>query len=157
MRAFSLLLLMCLFKVEPCHADIGIIVHEPIGPLGFFTRAGHVSTYLSTICPDGSAVRMRLCRAGEHGGVVSKYTPFSEHEGYDWAIVPFEEYIHGFGDQSLAPLIATPALQRAIQQYQFERLFSTAIEVRDPGVVPSGEWKSTVAARFERAIYVLSV
>jgi len=157
MRAFSFLLLIWLFNAVPCRADIGIIVHEPIGPLGFFTRAGHVSTYLSTICPDGSAVRMRLCHAGEHGGVVSKYTPFSEHEDYDWAIVPFEEYIHGFADENLAPLIATPELQRAIQQYQFGRLFSTAIKITADGALPSGEWKSTLAARFERTIYVLSV
>jgi hypothetical protein len=34
---------------------------------------------------------MRLCLPGESGGVVSKYLPFSEHEDFDWAIVPFEE------------------------------------------------------------------
>jgi hypothetical protein len=104
---------MWLSSAGPCRADIGIIVHEPIGPLGFFTRAGHVSTDLSSIGSDGSAVKMRRCRAGEHRGVVSKYTPFSEHEDYDWAIMPFEEYVHGFGDENLAPLIAAPGLQPA--------------------------------------------
>jgi hypothetical protein len=75
----------------PAHADVGIIVLEPIRALGFFTRVGHAGTYLSNICPDGSPVRMRVCRPGESGGVVSKYAPLSEHEDCDWAIVPFEE------------------------------------------------------------------
>jgi hypothetical protein len=26
---------------------------------------------------------------------VSKYSPLSQHEDYDWAIVPFEEYMYG--------------------------------------------------------------
>jgi hypothetical protein len=68
-----------------------LIVLEPIRALGFFTRVGHAGTYLSNICPDGSPVRMRVCRPGESGGVVSKYAPLSEDEDYDWAIVPFEE------------------------------------------------------------------
>jgi hypothetical protein len=157
MRTVSLLFCICLLTAGPCRADIGIMVHEPIGPLGFFTRAGHVSTYLSNVCPDGSPVRMRLCSAGEHGGVVSKYTPFSEHEDYDWAIVPFEEYLHGFGDDKLAPLIATQALEREIQEHQFGPLFSAAMKGDAEGVLPDGEWKSTVATRFERVIYILSV
>ena len=32
----------------------------------------------------------------------------SENENYDWAIVPFEDYMHGFGSLDLAPLFATP-------------------------------------------------
>ena len=79
----------------PSRADIGVIVLEPIGALGFFTRVGHAGTYFSNICQDGSPVRVRLCVPGESGGVVSKYAPLSEHEDYDWAIVPFEEYMHG--------------------------------------------------------------
>ena len=75
----------------PSRADIGVIVLEPVGALGFFTRVGHAGTYFSNICQDGSPIRMRLCLPGESGGVVSKYSPLSEHEDYDWAIVPFEE------------------------------------------------------------------
>jgi hypothetical protein len=42
-----------------------------------------------------SPIRMRLCLPEESGGVMSKHSPLSDHEGYDWAIVPFEEYLHG--------------------------------------------------------------
>jgi hypothetical protein len=157
MRLALLTVAVLLTAAPQSLADVGVIVHEPIGPLGFFTRAGHVSTYLSNICPDGSPVRMRLCHPGEHGGVISKYTPFSEHEDYDWAIVPFEEYLYGFESPALAPLIATRGLERVIQQYQFGPLFSRGMQTTGDGGLPDGEWKSTLATRFERTMYILSI
>jgi len=141
----------------PSRADIGVVVLEPIGPLGFFTRVGHASTYLSNICPDGSPIRMRLCHPGERGGVVSKYTPFSANADYDWAIVPLEEYLHGFGSPELEPMIATPKLQSAIERHNFDRFFSRALTSATLGEVPDGEWKSTLATRFDRGLYIYSV
>jgi hypothetical protein len=89
--------------------DIGVIVLEPIGALGFFTRVRHAGTYFSNICQDRSPIRMRLGVPGESGGVLSKYSPLSEHEDYDWAIVPFEEYMHGLASADFAPMIGTPS------------------------------------------------
>src|SRR5690349_519304 len=98
---------LMLGAASPSRGEVGVIVLEPVGALGFFTRVGHSGIYFSNICPDGSPVKMRLCVPGEHGGVVSKYSPLSEHEDYDWAIVPFDEYMHGFTTPALAPVIAT--------------------------------------------------
>ncbi len=142
---------------NPSRADIGVIVHEPITPLGFFTRLGHASTYLSNICQDGSPIKMRVCLPGERGGVVSKYTPFSENEDYDWAIVPFEEYLHGFGSPDLAPMIGTRKLQSAIERYNFGPLFSRAVKTTRIGELPEGEWKATLATRFDRNLYIFSI
>jgi hypothetical protein len=99
-----------LAAASPSRADIGVIVLEPISALGFFTRVGHAGTYFSNICQDRSPVKMRLCLPGESGGVVSKYSPLSVNEDYDWAIVPFEEYMHGFGSPGFAPMIGTRKL-----------------------------------------------
>ena len=140
----------------PSRADIGVMVLEPIGALGFFTRVGHAGTYFSNICQDGSPIRMRLCLPGESGGVVSKYSPLSEHEDYDWAIVPFEEYMHGFGSPDFAPMIGTPKLQSAIERYNFGPLFSRALKT-SAGELPDGQWKAALATRFDRTIYILSV
>jgi hypothetical protein len=140
----------------PSRADTGVIVLEPIGALGFFTRVGHAGTYFSNICPDGSPIRMRLCLPGESGGVVSKYSPLSEHENYDWAIVPFEEYMHGLGSADFAPMIGTPKLQGAIERYNFGPLFSSDLKT-SRGELPDGQWKAALATRFDRNIYILSV
>jgi len=148
---------LVLAMANPSRADIGVIVLEPIGALGFFTRVGHAGTYFSNICQDGSPVRMRLCLPGESGGVVSKYSPLSEHEDYDWAIVPFEEYMHGLASPDLAPMIGTPQLQSAIERYNFGPLFSRALKTTSPEELPDGQWKAALATRFDRTIYILSV
>jgi hypothetical protein len=148
---------LVLAMANPSRADIGVIVLEPIGALGFFTRVGHAGTYFSNICQDGSPIRMRLCLPGESGGVVSKYSPLSEHEDYDWAIVPFEEYMHGLASPDFAPMIGTPKLQSAIERYNFGPLFSRALKTTSPEELPDGQWKAALATRFDRTIYILSV
>jgi hypothetical protein len=142
---------------NPSRADIGVIVLEPIGALGFFTRVGHAGTYFSNICQDGSPIKIRLCLPGESGGVVSKYSPLSENEDYDWAIVPFEEYMHGFGSPDFAPMIGTRKLQRAIERYNFGPLFSRALKPTTIGELPDGQWKAALATRFDRNVYIFSV
>jgi len=138
-------------------ADIGVVILEPVKALGYMTRTGHAATYLSNICPDGSPVRMRLCRPGEHGGVVSKYAPISRNGDYDWAIVPFEEFVDGVASPDLAPIIATDRLRHAIQIHDFDPVFSTAIRRLETGELPDGEWKTTLATRFARTLYVFSI
>ena len=151
--AFSVVLAIA----NPVRADIGVIVAEPVSALGFFTRVGHVGTYLSRICPDGSPIRMRACRPGESGGVVIRSAAFSQNEDYDWAIVPFEEYLHGFASPDLAPLIGTPKLQRALEGHDFTAVFSRAMTTTTAGAAPEGQWKAALATRFDRSMYVFSV
>src|SRR5688572_4588756 len=148
---------LMLATANAARADIGVIVHEPVSALGFFTRVGHAGTYLSNICPDGSPIEMRVCLPGESGGVVIRSSTLSENEDYDWAIVPFEEYMHGFASPDLAPLIGTRRLQKAIEHYDFVRLFSRAITTATDGAAPEGQWKAAIATRFDRNIYVFSV
>ena len=154
------LLLVISFVVataNPSGADIGVLVLEPISALGFFTRVGHAGTYFSNICPDGSPIRMRVCLPGENGGVVSKYAPLSDHEDYDWAIVPFEEYLHGFASPDVAPLIGTRKLQSVIERHNFGPLFSRALKATTIGELPDGQWKAALATRFDRNVYLFSV
>jgi hypothetical protein len=155
-RVLFLVLSFVLATANASHADIGVIVLEPISALGFFTRVGHAGTYFSNICQDDTPVRMRLCLPGESGSVISKYSPLSEHEDYDWAIVPFEEYMHGFASPNFAPMIGTRKLQSAIERYNFDPLFSRALKT-SPGELPDGQWKAALATRFDRKIYILSV
>ena len=156
-RPLVFAILFVLAHAVTSRADVGVLIMEPIKSVGYLLRAGHAATYLSNICPDGSPVRMRLCHAGERGSVISKYTPISENTDYDWAIVPFDQFLNGFASASLAPLIATTRLHDAIEAYNFEPLFSGAIHRLDDGTLPDGEWKTTLATRFDRTIYNFSI
>jgi len=155
--ALLLVLSLVFVSAAPARAEIGLIVQEPIGALGFFTRVGHTGVYLSDICPDGSPVRMRLCAPGERGGVLSKYSLFSEYEDYDWAIMPFDEYMHGFGSPDLAPLFGTPGLQRVIEDHDFGELFAQTLKSSSTGRLPEGQWRKALATRFDRTLYIFSV
>lgn len=150
-------IVMVLMSAAPGRAEIGVFVQEPISLLGALTRVGHAATYFSNICPDGSPIRMRLCRPGEGGGVVSKYAPLSEHENFDWAIVPLEAYLHGAESPDLAPLIGTPALQAVLERAAFGPLFSSALTSGADGRLPTGQWKAALATRFDRTLYLFSV
>jgi len=138
-------------------ADVGALILEPIRTLGYLTRAGHAAVYLSNICPDGSPIRLRLCHPGERGGVISKYTPISENDDYDWAIVPFDQFLNGVDSEALAPLIASHQLRESIQAHEFSPLFSSALSLRSDRELPDGEWKTTLATRFDRTIYNFSI
>jgi len=133
------------------------MVLEPVGVIGLLTRAGHSAIYLSNVCPDRSPITLRLCHAGERGGVVSKYTPISENEDYDWAIVPLDQFLNGFESQALAPLIGSRQLAAAIQAYSFGPLFSSVLSGAPGQALPDGEWRATLATRFERGIYNFSI
>jgi hypothetical protein len=122
-------------------ADIGVVVLEPVKAVGYISRAGHVATYLSHICPDDGPSRMRLCRPDEHGGVVSKSTPAGRNGAFDWTIVPFEEFLNGFASEDLAPIIAADRLRDAIQAHNTGAALPAAIR----------------PARFDRTVYVFSI
>jgi hypothetical protein len=139
LRNFFLLFGVFLLLTRAAFADIGIVVLEPITGMGYVTRAGQAATYLSNICPDGSPLRMRLCRPGEHGGVVSKHAS-SRGAGFDWAIVPFDEFLNGVAAPELAPIVATARLREAIRARHGSSPMSTAL-----------------AARFDRTLYVFSI
>lgn len=151
-----LVLGLLLATASAARADIRVIVLERVSALGFFTRVGHAGTYLSNICPDGSPVRMRLCRPGE-GGVVIRSSALSVTEDDDRAIVPFEEYLYGVGSPDLAPLIGTRRLQTALERNASAPMFSRAITTTTDGAIPEGQWKAALATRFDRGIYVFSV
>jgi len=88
---------------------------------------------------------------------VIRSSTLSENEDYDWAIVPFEEYMHGFTSLDLAPLFGTRRLQYALERYDFGPVLGRALSITAAGAVPDGQWKAALATRFDRSIDVFSV
>ncbi len=88
------------------------------------TDAGHSAVYLSNICP-ASPVKLRLCRPGEEGSVVSNYTSFRETGSYEWNIVPLSVFLYGVEDSSDAPLYGNEAALKLLrEQYRKKYLDS---------------------------------
>lgn len=102
-------------------------------------------------------MKLRRCGPGERGGVVSRYSTLSEHEDYDWAIVPVDAYLVGLASPALAPMLGTRKLQAAIERHSFETYFSPALTRSANGTLPDGQWRAALATRFDRRIFVLMV
>ena len=60
--------------------DAALLMEEPYAEFGAFNPTGHAAIYLNHICAE-SPTRLRRCRAGEPGAVISRYHKI---DGYDW-------------------------------------------------------------------------
>ena len=75
MRGFMVLSLV-LFATS-VWADVGVLLGEPYGRGSGYNPTGHISIYLSRVCPD-TPTTLRRCRDGEAGSVISRYNHRSE-------------------------------------------------------------------------------
>jgi hypothetical protein len=102
------LALACLLT-PPAHADAGVVLNESLDTsVARITGSGHSAVYLSRVCPDNSPVKMRLCRPGEQGSILSNYTTLGEDQPYEWNIVPLSVYLYGVEDPSDRPAHRQP-------------------------------------------------
>jgi hypothetical protein len=154
--AFGTLLVCALASCA--FADAGIILNESLDTsVARITGSGHSDVYLSNICPDDSPVKMRLCRPGEQGSVISNYTTLGEDQPYEWNIVPLSVYLYGVEDPSDRPLISSREIKTALEErYREKYLASVCTEARCR-YSNGAEWREMVGATLERSMYMFVV
>lgn len=141
----------------PVKADIGVMLSDPTGDgSSRFTEAGHSSIYLSNVCPV-SPVRLRLCRPGEQGSVISNYSRLGEDKPYEWNIVPLSIFLYGFNDPSERPLVASLLLKRSLEE-QYRRNYLGELCAGPPCSTDLNlNWRDMVATTFIRGMYLFAV
>src|SRR5271163_2196953 len=139
-------------------ADAGVVLNESLDTsVARITGSGHSAVYLSRICPDASPVKMRLCRPGEQGSVLSNYTTLGEDQPYEWNIVPLSVYLYGVEDPGDRPLVSSKAIKAALEErYRDKYLAAICTEERCRSG-KSAEWREMVAATLERSLYMFVV
>ena len=65
-------------------ADAALLMEEPYGQFGAYNPTGHAAIYLNHVCAE-TPTRLRPCRPGEPGAVISRYHKI---DGYDWLAIP---------------------------------------------------------------------
>jgi len=65
-------------------AAVAVLVEQPYGKLNLFNPGGHSAVYLDHVCAE-SPLKLRPCRPGELGMVISRYDGIG---GYDWVAMP---------------------------------------------------------------------
>jgi hypothetical protein len=157
--ACSLLLMLfaCLFS--PCvSADAGIVLNESLDTsVARITGSGHSAIYLSRICPDDSPTKMRLCRPGEQGSVLSNYTTLGEDQPYEWNIVPLSIYLYGVEDPRNRPLVSSKEVKAALEERYREKYLAAICTGKTCLTSNSAEWREMVGATLERSMYMFVV
>src|SRR5437868_12504301 len=91
---------------KSAHAQATLLLEEPYSYDGAFAGTGHAAVYLSRVCAE-SPQRLRRCKPGEWGVVLSRYHNIA---GYDWLAVPLIPYLYAVDKPENIPLFADPKL-----------------------------------------------
>jgi hypothetical protein len=139
-------------------ADAGVVLNESLDTsVARITGSGHSAIYLSRICPDNSPVKMRLCRPGEQGSVLSNYTTLGEDQPYEWNIVPLSIYLYGVEDPSNRPLVSSKAIKAALEERYRKNYLTGICEGERCRTSNTAEWREMVGATLERSMYMFVV
>ncbi len=150
------LLLGALIICPRASADVGVVLEEALdNGASRFTASGHSAVYFSNICADGP-VKLRLCRAGEQGSVITTYENFGESGNYDWNVVPLNIYMYGVADVDRRPLIASAKIKTALED-EYRKKFLAEYCSGPCETNLKANWRSTVGATFNRSVYVFVV
>jgi hypothetical protein len=139
-------------------ADAGVVLNESLDTsVARITGSGHSAIYLSNICPDNSPVKMRLCRPGEEGSVLSNYTTLGEDHPYEWNIVPLSIYLYGVEDPRNRPLVSSKAIKAVLEERYREKYLAQICSSEKCRTSKSAEWREMVGATLERSLWMFVV
>ena len=157
--AVILVVVIAVLSAAPrASADAGVILNESLDTsVARITGSGHSAVYLSRICPDGSPVKMRLCREGEEGSVLSNYTTLGEDSPYEWNIVPLSIYLYGVENPADRPLMSSKEIKAALEERYRQKYLTGICGTRKCLTSNSAEWREMVGATLERSLYMFVV
>jgi hypothetical protein len=139
-------------------ADAGVVLNESLDTsVARITGSGHSAVYLSRICPDNSPVKMRLCRPGEQGSVLSNYTTLGEDQPFEWNIVPLSVYLYGVEDPANRPLMSSKEIKAVLEERYRQKYLSGLCDTKQCLTSHSAEWREMVGATLERSLYMFVV
>ena len=124
-----------------------LFIEDPVNFLGHLTSTGHAAVMFDRLCSDDHT-RMRLCRQGETGAVVSKYQG-TEHK---WLAMSPGAYLFAADTLAEVPASATvsdAAFLRAAYQREHQASFA-----ENPG---PEIWVQLVGASYRRRITAIRV
>jgi hypothetical protein len=155
---FAAIVVLLLNLAAPsAQARVGVVLNESLDTsVARITGAGHTAIYFSRICPE-SPIKLRLCRPGEEGSVMSNYTTLGEDSPYEWNIVTLSIFLYGVEDPANRPLVESEQIKHALEERYREKYLRGLCETKSCQASKSAEWREMVAATQERSLYIFSV
>ncbi len=156
-RAVVFAILTAGFVCPGAHAGVGVVLNESLDTSAqWVTGSGHTSVYFSRICPS-SPIKLRLCRPGENGSVMSNYINLGENQRFAWNIVPLDVYLYGVENPEDRPLLGSPQLKSILEQNYRARVLSKYCYAETCVSSEKAEWKEMVGATMSRSLYIFYV
>jgi hypothetical protein len=150
-----LALLLCI--PSRASADVGVVLNESLDiSMDRITGSGHSAVYFSRICAD-TPVRLRLCRPGEAGSVLSTYTNLGEDQRFEWNVAPLNIYLYGVEDPQNRPLFGSPKIKRALDERYRQNYLADYCTTQSCRTGDAAEWRYMVAATLSRGVYIFIV
>lgn len=128
-------------------------MEQPYGKLGALSPTGHAALYLSRVCAE-TPVKLRRCRPGEAGVVLSRY---NRMKGYDWIAIPLVPYLYAVDHPSQIPASITPATATRLRDDYRQSYLEALAPDGSNGKMPEGEWTELVGNAYLRTIYVFEI
>ncbi|HEX3661636.1 MAG TPA: hypothetical protein VHU89_09410 [Acidobacteriaceae bacterium] len=142
-----------IFACSSAWADASLLLEEPFGDFGAMNPTGHAAIYLSRVCAE-SPTRLRRCREGERGVVLSRYHRI---DGYDWLAIPLIPYLYAVDRVSEIPEAATPRLELKLRDAYRREHLEALVPDSPKHEIPKGDWIQLVGASYDRTIWGFEV
>jgi hypothetical protein len=155
--ALGFALLLVVLACSCSYGDVGVVLNESLGPqLDFITSTGHTAVYFSRICAE-SPVKLRLCRPGEEGSVMSTYRNLGEDSRYAWNIVPLSVYVYGVGDARNRPVFGSEKIKSLLEDSYRDQSLTDYCSLLNCRPNEKGDWRFMVGAGLTRGMYIFVV
>ena len=146
-------LLLLIASAVAARGDAAFLLEEPYGGFGSVNPTGHGALYFNHICAE-SPTRLRMCREGEAGAVISRYHNVA---GYDWLAIPLVPYLYAVERVEDVPAAADVKVRDELRdKYRRAHLGDLVPdEATEYGTwqSPKGEWVQLVGSAYDRKIY----
>ncbi len=148
---FLFTLFLLFFFTLTAHADVSFFLQEAVGFAAKWNSAGHASVHLSNVCTD-NYTRLRPCRAGERGVVISSFRNLGAEENYEWIAMPLVPFLYGVEDERNVPLYVNEKILAALRErYRRTRMLDLIPVAND------GYWQHVIGAALRRDIYAFTI
>jgi hypothetical protein len=142
------------------YARIGLLVQEPFGIFGKMMPQGHAAIYLDNLCA-ASPTRLRPCRPGESGVVLSRYHDLKSQK-IDWLAFPAYTFFYGVTSLDQVPTYVTPQfeaeLRESYRQAALLDILPDSIDKHGNRHRPRyGDWEEGIGAAFDRNLFLYSI
>jgi hypothetical protein len=142
-------LVLLLMAAPSAHAAVSLLLEQPYGKLNLFLPSGHSAIYLDHVCAE-TPLKLRPCRPGELGVVISRYDDISNH---DWVAMPLIPYLYSVSSAAEIPQSVDRASESQLRDTYRRQYLQSVAPDRPDGSAPGGNWYELVGSAFDRTIY----